>query len=170
MSRGLAKLKVKDLPQITLLIPSCTPVLKKIFLRLMIERYEAEIKLVKSQEQTQDLDNEQDMYDALKPMEDEEENDQELPDCLPMSCVMLIREYQDLIAMEKRECCLEETSEDPQDFPASTTEDILEEVQEEILPPNHLLQETKSCCPSAQRNTRQSSPLTKEAIDQILNQ
>ena len=75
MSRGLAKMEVEDLPRITLLIPSCTPVLKKILLRVMIERYEAEIKLLQSQEQAQDADNEQDMYDALKPMEDEEESD-----------------------------------------------------------------------------------------------
>ena len=60
------------------------------------------------QEQTQDLDNEQEMYDALKSLEDEEESDQELRDCLPMSCVMLTREYQDLIAKANRECFFEE--------------------------------------------------------------
>ena len=129
------------------------------------------------QEQTQDLEDEKDMYDAQEYVEDEEESDQELPDCLPVSCGTLTKEYQDLIAKANRECCFEETrdhiedaesdveeetihepyslteyhqvhedwseserdqetSEDPQDFTASTTEDILEEFQEDILPPN----------------------------------
>ena len=47
------------------------------------------------QEQNQDQVNEQDMYDAQESIEEEEESDRELPDCLPMSCVTLTREYQD---------------------------------------------------------------------------
>ena len=61
------------------------------------------------QEQTQDLDNEQDTYDTQESVEDEEEGNQEFPDCLPMPCVMLIKEYQDLLAKADRESCLEET-------------------------------------------------------------
>ena len=62
------------------------------------------------QEQTQDREDEQDMYDAQESVEDEEESDQELPDCVPMPCVTLTREYQNLIAKVNGERCLEETS------------------------------------------------------------
>lgn len=48
--------------------------------------------------------------------------------------------------------------------------DILEEVQEDVLPPNKMIQETENCYTSAQRTTRKSSPSTEEEIDQILNQ
>ena len=57
------------------------------------------------QEQTQDLDNGKDMYDALKSIEYEEENDQETPDLLSTSCTMLTREYHDLMAKANRERC-----------------------------------------------------------------
>ena len=61
------------------------------------------------QEQTQDQVNEQDMYDAQESIQDEEESDRELRDCLPMSCVTLTREYKDLIEKDNRERCFEET-------------------------------------------------------------
>ena len=44
------------------------------------------------QEQTQSRGDEQDMYDAQEYIEDEAGSDQELPDCLPMSCVTLTRD------------------------------------------------------------------------------
>lgn len=165
MSRGLAKMEVEDLPRITLLIASCTPVLKKILLRVMIERYEAEIKLLKSQEQTRDLNNEQDTYDVLKPTEDKEESDQELPDCLPTSCIMLIREYHDLIVMENRERCLKET----RDHIEEEESDVEEEAQENIPPPSQLMQEKENRCASV-NDDKETPLLTKEEIDQISNQ
>ena len=182
----------------------------------MLEMYEANLNanidyleepmLLPKQEKTQGLDNEQDMFDAQESIEEEEEGDLELIDCLPISCAMLTREYHDLMAKADRERCFEETrdhiedaesdveeetthgpliltechhdheesfeterdqetSENTQGFPTSTTEDILEEAQEDIRPPNQLIQETESCCTSAQRNTRISSPLTEEEID-----
>ena len=89
------------------------------------------------QEQTQDREDEQDMYDAQESVEDEEVSDQELPDRLPMSCVTLTREYQDLLAKADRESCLEETG----DYIAEAESDTEEEAQEEILPPSQLMQE-----------------------------
>lgn len=210
-----------------------------IFGEVIVKRYEASLNfdylelpmLLREQEQTQDLDNEQDMYDAQESIEDEEEGDQEIPDFLPISCIMLIREYHDQIEKANRERCFgetrnyledaesdveresahigtspldynsslitqeewqpdhieeithepcilieyhhdheelfeterdQETSENPQGFPTSTSEDLLEEAQEETQPPNPLIQETESCYTSAQRNTRKSSPLTEE--------
>ena len=79
------------------------------------------------QEQTQDLEDEQDMYDAQGSIEDEEESDQELPDCLPISCVMLIREYHDLIAKENREHCLEETRDHIEDAESDVEEETTHE-------------------------------------------
>ena len=67
------------------------------------------------QKQTPGLDNEQVMYDAQESIEDEEENDQEMPDCLPMSCTMLTREYHDLMAKANRKCCFQETSDHTED-------------------------------------------------------
>ena len=65
--------------------------------------------ILSEQEQTQDLENEKDMYDAQDSIEDEEESNQGLPDCLPMSCTMLTSEYQDLMGKANRGCCFEET-------------------------------------------------------------
>lgn len=79
------------------------------------------------QEQTQDLYNEQDMYDALKSMEDEEENDQEPPDRLSVSCMMLTREYHDLLAKANRECCFEETRYHIEDTESDLEEEITHE-------------------------------------------
>ena len=50
MSRDLAELEVEDLPGAILLNSSFNPVFKKIFLELVVERYEAEIKFLNSQE------------------------------------------------------------------------------------------------------------------------
>ena len=116
------------------------------------------------QEKTQDLGNEQDIYDAQESIEDEEESDQELPDCSPMSCVMLTREYQDLIAMANRECCFEETRDHIEDAES----DVEEEAQEEILPPSQLTQEEDDCCSSV-HDVRETPLLTEEEIDRILN-
>ena len=89
------------------------------------------------QEKTQDLDNEQDTYDTQESVEDEEEGNQELPDCLPMPCVTLTKEYQDLLAKADRESGLEEAY----DYMEEAESDMEEEVQEDITPPNQLIQE-----------------------------
>ena len=81
------------------------------------------------------------MHEALKPMEDEEESDQELPDYLPMSCVMLTREYLDLIAEANRERCLEET----RDHTEEAESDVEEEAQVNITPPSQPAQEKEDC-------------------------
>ena len=90
-----------------------------IFGEIMVKVYEANLNTnvdypewtmpFPKQQKTQDLDNEQDMYDAQEYIEDEEEGDQELLDCLTISCTMLNREYHDLMAKANRECCFEET-------------------------------------------------------------
>ena len=116
-------------------------------------------------EQTLDREDEQDMYDAQESMEDEEESDQELPDCLPMSCVTLTREYQDLLAKADRESCLEET----RDYIEEAESDTEEEAQEEILPPSQLMREEEGCCSSV-HDVRETPLLTEEEIDRILNQ
>ena len=56
MSRALAKLEVEDLPR-AILLPSLSskPVLKKIFLEMLAERYEAEVEFLNSQEKSYQL-------------------------------------------------------------------------------------------------------------------
>lgn len=117
------------------------------------------------QEQTQDLDNEQDMYDTQESVEDEEEGNQELPNFLPMPCVTLIKEYQDLLAKADRESCLEET----QGHLKEAEPNVEEEAQRNIQPPNQLTQEKEDCYFSI-RNGSEAPFLTEEEIDQILNQ
>ena len=58
------------------------------------------------QEQTQSREDEQDMYDTQESVGDEEEGNQEFPDCLPMPCVTLTKEYQDLLAKADMGSCL----------------------------------------------------------------
>ena len=75
------------------------------FGEIIVKRYEASLNvdyleqpmLFPDQDQTQDLDNEKYMYDAQESIEDEEEGDHGLLDCLPISCTMLIREFHDHI-------------------------------------------------------------------------
>ena len=50
MSSDLAELEVEDLPRAILLSSKFKPVLRKIFLELVVERYEAEIEFLNSQE------------------------------------------------------------------------------------------------------------------------
>ena len=52
MLRGLEKMKVEDLPRAILLSSSFKPMLKKIFLELVVQIYEAEIKFLNSQEKS----------------------------------------------------------------------------------------------------------------------
>ena len=77
------------------------------------------------------------MYNAQESIEYEEESDQELPNCSPMPCVALTREDQDLIAKVNRERCLEET----RDHIEEVESNVQEEAQENIQPPNQLIQE-----------------------------
>ena len=84
------------------------------------------------QEQNQDREDEQDMYDAHEFIEDEEESDQEPPDCLPMSCVTLTTEDQDLIEKANRERCLDEA----RDHIEEAESNVEEEAQENIPPPS----------------------------------
>ena len=105
------------------------------------------------------------MYDAQESIEDEEGSDQELPDCLPMSCVTLTREYQDLLAKDDRESCLKETG----DYIEEAESDTEEEAQEEIPPPSQLIREVEGCCSSV-HDVRETPLLTEEEIEKILNQ
>ena len=52
MSRGWADLKVEDLPRAILLSSKFKPMLRKIFLELVVERYEVEIEFLNSQEKS----------------------------------------------------------------------------------------------------------------------
>lgn len=117
------------------------------------------------QEQTQDLEDEQDLYDAQESVEDEEESDQGLPDCLPASCVTLTKEHHNLLAQADREGCLEEAD----DYMEEAESDEEEEAQENIPPPSQLTQEEDDCCSSV-HDVRETPLLTEEEIDQILNQ
>ena len=82
-----------------------------------------------------------------------------------MSCVTLTREYQDLIAKANRERYFEET----RDHIEEAESDVEEEAQENIQPPNQLIQEKEDCWSSV-HDERETPLLTKEEIDQILNQ
>ena len=105
------------------------------------------------------------MYDAQESIEDEEESDQELSDCLPMPCVTLTKEYQDLLAKANRESFLEET----RDHIEEAESDEGEEAQGNIQPPNQLIQEEEDCCSSV-HDERETPLFTEEEIDRILNQ
>ena len=105
------------------------------------------------------------MYDAHESIEDEEESDQEPPDFLPMSCFMLTREDQDLIAKANRECHFEKT----RDHIEEEKFDVEEEAQEKIQPPNQPTQEQEDCCSSV-HDERETPLLAEEEIDRILNQ
>ena len=59
--------------------------------------------------------------------------------------------------------------ENPQNSPASTSNDSLEEAQEDIQPQSQSIQEKEDCCTSAQIQIKISPLLTEEEIDQILN-
>ena len=63
------------------------------------------------------------MYDAQESIEDEEEGDQELPDFLPMSCTMLIREYHDLMARANGGHSYEETRDHIEDAESDVEEE-----------------------------------------------
>ena len=93
------------------------------------------------QEQTQDLEDEQDMYDAQESVGDKEQSDQELPDYSPMSCVTLTRKYQDLMAKANGERCLKETRDHIEEAESS----LEEEAQVNIPPPSQLIQEDEDC-------------------------
>ena len=58
----------------------------------------------------QDLDNEKDMYDNQDFIEDDEEGCQEIPDCLPITWVLLLRDLYEQNANTNSEQCFEETS------------------------------------------------------------
>ena len=66
----------------------------------------------------------------------------------------------------------QETVQIPQDIPKNSYVDLssfVVEAQDDILPQIQSSKETESYCTSAQRNTRPSSPLTEDEIDQIIN-
>ena len=52
ISSDLAELKVEDLPGVIPLSSKCRTVLKKIFLEMVVERYEVDIELLSSQEKS----------------------------------------------------------------------------------------------------------------------
>ena len=72
MSRGLAELKVEDLPRAILLSSSFKPVLKKIFIELVVERYEAEIEFLNSQEKSYQFRDPRAFLESLPPHKREE--------------------------------------------------------------------------------------------------
>lgn len=63
----------------------------------------------------------------------------------------------------------QEKIENPQIFPANSSEDSLKEAQEDIQPQNQSSQETENCCTLIQRNIKTSSPFTEKEIDQTIN-
>ena len=73
MSRALEMLEVEDLPR-AILLPSLSfkPVLKKIFLELVVERYEAEIELLNSQEKSYQFRDSRAFLESLPPPKREE--------------------------------------------------------------------------------------------------
>ena len=62
----------------------------------------------------------------------------------------------------------QEKEENPQSFPASTSNDSLEEAQEDIQPQNQAIQEKENCFTSVQIKIK-IPLLTEKEIDQILN-
>ena len=73
MSHGLAKLKFEDLPWAILLLSSSAKlVLKKIFLELVVERYEAKIEFLNSQEKSYQFRDPRAFLESLPPPKKEE--------------------------------------------------------------------------------------------------
>ena len=64
--------------------------------------------------------------------ESNKEGCQEIFDCLPISCTMPIGDLHNQILNTNSEQFFEEMTENPQSFPASTSQDPLEEAQENI--------------------------------------
>ena len=72
MSRDLAEMEWEDLPRAILLSLKFKPVLKKIFLELVVERYEAEIEILNSQEKSYQFRDPRAFLESLPPPKKDE--------------------------------------------------------------------------------------------------
>ena len=72
ISSDLAELEVEDLPRAILISSKFNPVLKKNFLELLVERYEAEIELLNSQEKSYQFRDPRAFLESLPPPKKEE--------------------------------------------------------------------------------------------------
>ena len=140
------------------------------FGEVMVKMYKANLNtnvdyleqpmLLPEQEQAQhiqDLDNEKYMCDAQESIEDEEEGDQELFDCLPISYTVMIREYYDLMAKANKERCFEETSNHLEDAKSDVEEEPAHlgtppldynssQISQEEWHPDHMEETTHETC------------------------